>query len=282
MKIIVSILVLLIFSYSTYSQETEESKRASEEYQDFVEDLFDDEEETDDTDMLDDFNPSDLKRILSSDSLGSLGRIVTGAITTYNLGEKGCSKTFICMWKTLEKYRDIINYERKLSYDKLDCKERQIVIEDYILFITSMNLDNYCLEHLHPDSNQLENHEIVDAMLAMGMGKVIILSNIDDFTGIDKSFFVTRLLTESYKDIWPEADPYCTEDLLNGNEWNDGEVQISELGCSCGEYIGQMDPTEKAKVLKDIRTIIDGINPIWQGQKLIELNQMLQALPCNN
>ena len=212
-------------------------------------------------------NDEELKALGQAlDSIGSLGKIVTGAAKTYRMGEEGCSKTYICMWNTLDKYANIFNYEKKLSRDKLDCKERQIIIEDYILFIASMNLDNYCIEHLHPDNNELENVELIDAMLAMGYYGLL-------------SFEIPIL--KPYMRTYQEVDPFCTNQTKpNGIIFED--FMPKDLPCSCGEYVGTFDRTEKEKVLQDIRTILDDINPIWQGQKLLELNQMLQALPCNN
>ena len=73
-----------------------------------------------------------------------------------------------------------------------------------------------------------------------------------------------------YRKIREVADPFCSKELKNGTI------------CDCGEYTGTLDTAEKNKLLMDIRTIIDDINPMWQTAKAIEINQKLKALPCQD
>lgn len=248
-------------------------------------DMYEDDEEEEDLEEINTYDNeiTKLGNIIQSDSLGSLGGLILGAVGTYRMGQKGCSKTYMCMWNTLAKYLDILTYEKKLKGDKLDCKERQIVIEDYILFIGTMNLDAYCLEYLQPE--ELENHEIVDAMLAMARAYWFFTSKEEyDVTDTIKGEYDKSGVDflEPYIDAPPKVNPFCSNDLLNGKDWNNRGIHPDDLGCACGEYTGEFDQAEKAKVIKDIRSIIDGINPIWQGQKLIQLNKELNMLPCNN
>ncbi|MCW5519689.1 hypothetical protein J1N09_07555 [Aureitalea sp. L0-47] len=264
------LLIFLIISLGT-GMEVKSQTPSNNPYDMY--DTEDDEEEEDYEELKTyDNEITKLGNIIQSDSLGSLGGLIIGAVGTYRMGQKGCSKTYMCMWNTLAKYLDILTYEKKLKGDKLDCKERQILIEDYILFIGTMNLDSYCLEYLQPE--ELENHEIVDAMLAMAVAYWYFRGKEYTNHGVD--------MLEPYIDTPPLVNPFCSNDLLNGKDWNNRGIHPDDLGCACGEYIGEVDQAEKDKVIKDILTILDDINPVWQGQKLIELNEMLQALPCNN
>ncbi|MDX1463439.1 MAG: hypothetical protein R3359_10310 [Marinirhabdus sp.] len=258
MKTFITILALLILSNTAFCQETEASKNASKEYQDFVEDMFDDEEEEDDLNSQNrQFNmPSDediLKFRYAMRNLGgSFGTYFRTLENTYALTQEDCSKTYTCMVNFLLKLETIVHLENRLQ-ENISCKDRQIRIEDYILFIGMINLDIYCIDHLHPDNDNLTDEAIVDVMLAMSEANESTLGRYLDF--------------KSYKDIRNYAQPNCANDL--------------EENCSCGEFIGTLDLNQKNIVLKDLRTLIDAINPFWQAQKALQLNQELQTItPC--
>lgn len=241
-----------------------------------------DEEEDEDLEEINTYDDeiAKLGNIIQSDSLGSFGALIKSTVNTYIMtNDEGCSKAYVCMWNLLSKYNEIITYEAKLKVLKLDCKDRQKLLEDYILYIGTINLDIYCVDFL----NKLSDTELVNVMFAF-----------QDF------YFVYSVppMLSPYKEARKFAKEYCTGDIYNIEkrkehkeryeyEYSYGEPSLKWLSefeedCDCGEYIGSLDEEQKFKVLTDIRSIIDGINPIWQGQKLIELNEMLQALPCNN
>ncbi len=262
MKIIYLILVLFFCSSISYCQETEESKKASEQYQDFVEDMFDNDEDEDE-DNSNSSNEGQFEMPSVIDLLkfryamrnlgGSFGSFYKTLENTYVLTDEGCSNTYTCMFNHLMKLETIVYLENRLK-ENISCKDRQIRLEDYILFIGMINLDIFCVDHLHPDNKQLTDEDLVDVMLAMSKANESKLGSYLDF--------------KSYKDIKEFAQPYCVNDLKGD--------------CSCGEFIGTMDQNQKNIVLKDLRTLIDAINPFWQAQKALQLNQELQTItPCS-
>ena len=225
------------------------------------------------SDLPKDIDPDELNLLINvKDQLGTFGHYIEGIGRTYNLTQKGCSKMYVCLTNTFAKVWTIYNYEKKLNEAHsggIDdtCKKIQIILEDYILYITSMNLDVYCPDFLYRNKNEYTDEEIIDASIAIG-DLVQLLSDPDGFDW-------TPYEIENYKKARRTFKEICSNDI---------NAPIEQRECSCGEIITEekMDVTEKDKVIDFIRDTLDEINPAWQTKKVIELNSMLQALPCNN
>ena len=244
-------------------------------------DLFDNEETEEEGDdqiktpmeELWDMDPSmkegdKIKAILNNS--GAVGSFGGNAISSYNMVMEGCDATYVCMYNTLKKVYKIYLYEKALSEkeEKLGCSRKKELLQDYALFIVSMNLDLYCIEQLHPDGNELEDFELINAMLAMG--DIVDDSRRD--TDVSEPVFLPMLIP--YRRLRPKVNPYCSEDLIIKNR------ESNVRACDYGDYSGTLDLEEKNKLLKNIRTIIDDINPMWQMSRAIQINQHLKALPC--
>lgn len=234
------------------------------------EDYFDlyDNEPSDDDDgnteelKIDDIKIYELKGLF--DRLGALGAFPSRVILDGIIASRGCNdETYTCMLNTLLKVLKIAEYEHYLKSDELSCNVRKVLLQDYAMYLITLNLDIYCIDHLHPDSNELSDVQLINVMLAISdFLEAKTEGSVDDMKGWPMLF--------PYRKIREVADPFCVEELK------------STTTCDCGEYNGTLDTTEKNKLLMDIRTIIDDINPMWQTAKAIEINQKLKALPCQD
>ncbi|MEZ4778276.1 MAG: hypothetical protein R2786_02705 [Flavobacteriaceae bacterium] len=226
-------------------------------------------------------NDQELKNIMTvMENAGALGGIFSNAISSGEmiLG-RDCSSTYVCMYNTVKKMISIYGYEHILKFgdggpEGLTCVQEKSVLEDYAMFLLSMNLDLYCIEHLRGNEGEdgedwthttLTDEEIIDAMLAMGQAYM-------DSGGALPSI-------ANYQDTYLKADPYCTNDL---GIIDPGPGENKKTGCSCGEYTGTLDLYQRDLVVGDIKNLIDQMNPLWQAQKAVEINRRLKELPCNN
>ena len=255
------------------------------------EDLFDlyDDEDPGETDFDQNTNPPpDLLKIPTNrefenalgalDSLGSLGTIFSNAINSGKMTlERDCSSTFVCMYNHLKKILMIFQYEHSLSYVK-SCEQKKTVLEDYSLFLLSMNLELYCIEHLRgEDENNrstLSEEEIIDAMLAMG--------EFYRTEGIKYPNEFSRLI--NYRNINEEVNDICTNDvsLIKQDEDGSDSSTLWAKNCSCGEITGSLWGEDRGEAIMQIHFIIDRFNPLWQTRKAGEINRRLKELPCNN
>jgi hypothetical protein len=215
------------------------------------------------------FNLDEIKTML--ENTGAVGSFPASAISSFKMVNENCDATYICMYNTLKKVFKIYEYENTLDVnlgeeeneEPLACYREKELLQDYALFLLTLNLDLYCIEHLHPDGNDLEDVELINAMIAL-----------DDIC-IAAGERVWRMpFLRKYCGFRDKVNPYCSQDLMYGNT----EIPAP---CNCGDYNGTLDLEEKNKVLKHIRTIIDNINPLWQAAKAVEINGRLKALPCD-
>ncbi len=269
MKKILFIVSLLSFCY--INQAIAQTP-VPEDYFDLYEEDDDDDDDENNKDTqnqnTDDFNLSNIQKLLSE--TGAAGAFPSSVISSFSMVNDNCERTYICTFNTLIKVFRIAEYELALKNAELSCGDRKKLLEDYVIYLMTLNLDLYCIEHLHPDSNELMDAELINVMLAMR-------DVYFDYIGGDYAFGEASLpMLYSYSHIRSKADPYCSEDL-----WSI-DSSTNRLPCDCGEYSGTLDSEEKFKLLTDIRLMIDGINPLWQAQKAIELNGKLKALPCND
>ncbi len=232
-------------------------------------DLFDPESTEDEEDL--DEQPDRYKVDIIQKMLGMTGAVgdfPASGIGSYNLVNEGCDATYVCMHNTLKKVYRIYEYEQALrpKEEKLGCNREKEILQDYSLFLLTLNLDLYCIEQLHPDGNELEDVELINAMMAIS--DIYVRSISDGYTLIPAlgEYMETRVM----------ANPYCSEDLIAAQEI-DG---VLYLPCDCGDFSGTLDLAKKNKILKDIRSMLDDINPMWQMAKAIEINERLNTLPC--
>ncbi len=194
---------------------------------------------------------------------GATGAFPSTDITGGVLANEGCDGTYICMYNTLIKVLKIGEYEMALkSNELLTCEVKKAVLQDYAMYLLTLNLDIYCIDKLHPDNKNLEDVDLINVMLAI---RDFMSVNSDDAPGAMKDSWP---ILYPYRLIRSVADPYCAENLLED--------------CSCENYSGTIDPTEKNKLLQDLRTIIDDINSLWQTAKAIEISKRLKVLPYND
>lgn len=229
-------------------------------------DLYDNEPSEDDDGnteelKIDDINIYELKAVF--DATGALGAFPSMVILDGQLVDRDCDETFTCMVNTLFKVFKIAEYEHYLKSDDLSCNVRKVLLQDYAMYLITLNLDIYCIDHLHPDSNELSDVQLINVMLA-------ISDFLEAITEESVAAMKAWPMLFPYRKIREVADPFCSKELKNGTI------------CDCGEYTGTLDTAEKNKLLMDIRTIIDDINPMWQTAKAIEINQKLKALPCQD
>lgn len=235
-------------------------------------DLYDNEPSDDDSENQnsENLNLDDMEEILNA--IGAVGVFPSSAISSFKLVNEGCDSTYICMYNTLKKVFSVYRYEYlfKLKSLPLKCESEKKYLQDYALFLLTLNLDIYCIEHLHPDGNELKDVELINAMLAM---RDIYF----DFIEQQYDWGEEKLpLLFAYSHIRSIADPFCSEDLYEIDN------STGSIPCGCGIYSGTLDAAEKNKLLQDIRTIIDDINPMWQMQKAAEISKRLKALPCQD
>ncbi|HPF11978.1 MAG TPA: hypothetical protein PKW08_10885 [Flavobacteriaceae bacterium] len=231
-----------------------------EDYFDLYEEDDGDDNNGNDETETNPLNLNDIKEALGG--IGATGAFPLSALNSIEMVNEGCEKTYVCMYNTLIKVFKIAEYEYLLKDGKLSCSQEKALLQDYALYLLSLNLDLYCVEHLHPDGNTLSDTELVNVMLAMNYF-------YDAIAGDDSMYGKESLpMLYPYRNIRPIANPYCSEDLS------------LEGACDCGSYNGTLDLTEKNKLLQNIRTIIDDINPMWQTAKAIEISNRLKELPC--
>jgi hypothetical protein len=241
-------------------------------------DLFGDEDEEEVESEFDQFSEmklDSLQYILNA--TGAVGAFPSSAIDSFKMVSDDCDATYICMYNTLKKVVIIGNLELQLRKIRHSCYETKVILENYALYLLSMNLDLYCIEHLHPDGNELTDVQLINAMLAISdiYYDIVYHDDYDEWVIAGQEGGELHLpMLDSYADFRRIANPYCSEDLVEFN----AEIK---LPCGCGIYNGTLDTEEKNKLLKDIRTIIDDINPMWQAAKAVEINTRLKALPCN-
>lgn len=233
-----------------------------------VDDEDDEDNENKQEQNTNNFNLTNIQKLLNE--TGAIGAFPSSAISSFRMVNDDCERTYICTINTLIKVFRIAEYELLLKQADLSCEDRKKLLQNYLLYLPTLNLDTYCIEHLHPDSNELMDAELINVMLAM---RDVYFDYIDeDYTYGEESL----PMLYSYRQIRTKADPFCSENLFEIND------STGRKPCDCGEYDGILDSEEKFKLLTDIRLMIDGINPLWQSQKAIEINGRLKAVPCNN
>ena len=204
--------------------------------------------------------------------IGAVGVFPGNAISSYKMVNEGCERTYICMYNTLYKlfmvhyYEGVLSEEEPSNRGTLSCKNEKIILQDYALFLLTLNLDTYCIEHLHPDGNELEDVELINAMLA-----IADIYNVFDYRMLN----INMPMIKPYSKIRSIADPYCSEDIRPIDK------KTEQGPCDCGDYSGTLDTAKKNKILQDIRSIIDDINPMWQMARAIKINERLNTLPCD-
>ena len=234
-------------------------------------DLFDDEED-DGNGENDENKPTSTSSVFSGDKLdsllnggGALGQYVLGVKNTTAGGTIEAPAEYLCAKRITSLYYKAVWYELGLKAEGISCYEKKSHIQDYLMFLLTLNLETYCVDLLHPEANTLNEVELINVMLAFDdqLEDDPLIKTLADTQDEGK------ILLEYYNAVREHSNPLCMNDLFPGKEEMD-----------CGTFIGEMNQTEKAKVIKDLGFLIDGLNPIWQANKAIALNKRLEQLPC--